>query len=67
MNNTALFAEYLDENGGGSYAQQRISNEMLDRKRRTIEISGRIPRVERQAEENSVAFTQGITRGVLSI
>ena len=56
----------MDENGDGSYAQQR-SSEMLDRKRRTIEISGRIPRVERQAEENSVAFTQGITRGVLSI
>ena len=56
----------MDENGDGSYAQQR-SSEMLDRKRRTIEISGRIPRVERQAEDNSVALTQGITRGVLSI
>ena len=27
---------------------------MLDRKRRTIEISGLIPRVERQADENAV-------------
>ena len=35
---------------------------MLDRKRRTIEITGRIPRVERQAEENSVAIAQGRMR-----
>ena len=48
----------MNANGDGSYAEQR-SSEMLDRKRRTIEITGRIPRVERQAEENSVAIAQG--------
>lgn len=56
-NNTALFNKYLADNG---YAEAR-SLEMLDRKRRTIEISGRIPRVERQAETNSVAVPQDPT------
>ena len=51
----------MKTNGDGSYAEQR-SSEMLDRKRRTIEITGRIPRVERQAEENSVSITQGKLR-----
>ena len=48
-------------NEDGNYPEQR-SSEMLDRKRRTIEITGRLPRVERQAEDNSVAIAQGKMR-----